>query len=267
MATPQNGLRKKSPRAPSISLDEALEKSLRIYEKERIHPTPADVAAQAMGYKDANNGRALTAIASLRYYGLIDRVGDGKLAVSKDVEAYKYSPSAEVSGSYLRKFVATPPLFAELLDRYSTGLPSDGTLRYDLIQRGFLPNGAEAIVTAFRRSVEFSNVFQHDPTPSSAISDEESDSIEQEAQAVGITANLPDPAPPSVDPAPRSQAYAPPQPSLSAGSSIEDDSHDRIPVRLSQGRRAWLLIPATFYEADKQRLKAHIDLLMTEEDE
>jgi hypothetical protein len=42
---------------------------------------------------------------------------------------------------------------------------------------------------------------------------------------------------------------------------------DRIPVRLPGARRAWLLIPTPFFKADKERLKAQIDLLLTEEDE
>ncbi len=50
--------------------------------------------------------------------------------------------------------------------------------------------------------------------------------------------------------------------------STEDTlSHDRIPVRLRGGRRAWLLIPPVFYESDKARMKAQIDLLRTEDDE
>ena len=112
MANVQDLVRKKSPRAPTISLDDAVERVLRIYDKERVHPAPADLVAQAMGYKDANKGRALGALASLRYYGLVDRVGEGKLAVSKDVEAFKYAPNNELRDAYLRKFLAAPPLFA-----------------------------------------------------------------------------------------------------------------------------------------------------------
>jgi hypothetical protein len=47
----------------------------------------------------------------------------------------------------------------------------------------------------------------------------------------------------------------------------EGSGHDRIPVRLAGGRRAWLLIPHEFREADKTRLKAQIDLLLTEDEE
>ena len=69
----ETSTRKKSPRAPSSALDEALERALRLYEKERRHAVPMELAAQAMGYKGAKNGAALTTFATLRYYGLLDR--------------------------------------------------------------------------------------------------------------------------------------------------------------------------------------------------
>jgi hypothetical protein len=39
-------LRKKSPRAPSLPLDESVERALKIYDKERRHAAPTDVIAQ-----------------------------------------------------------------------------------------------------------------------------------------------------------------------------------------------------------------------------
>jgi hypothetical protein len=53
------------------------------------------------------------------------------------------------------------------------------------------------------------------------------------------------------------------QPTISI--PFSNDEVDRIPVRLSKGRKAWLIIPTPFYEADKARLKAQIDFLLTEE--
>ncbi|MDL2339502.1 MAG: hypothetical protein QFE16_16840, partial [Pseudomonadota bacterium] len=43
--------------------------------------------------------------------------------------------------------------------------------------------------------------------------------------------------------------------------------YDRIPVRLPGARRAWLFIPTPFFSSDKQRIKAQIDLLLTEDEE
>jgi hypothetical protein len=47
---------------------------------------------------------------------------------------------------------------------------------------------------------------------------------------------------------------------------LPDDGTDKIPVRLSGGRRAWLIIPTPFFESDKARLKAQIDLLLSEDE-
>lgn len=251
-------VRKKSPRAPSISLDEALDRVLKVYDRERLNPAPPDVVAQGMGYKDANNGRALAAIASVRYYGLMERHSDGRLGVTKDVESYKYAPSEDMRRAHLRKFVAAPTLFAELLDRYSSGLPSDGNLRYELIQRDFLPGTAESLVGVLRRSFDFAKVYEQ-AEQEEAVAAAGADELDASARMAS------DAAVPSANET-HAQALQ-----LRPSSFMKDEdaaeSHDRIPVRLSGGRRAWLLIPQLFREADKQRLKAQIDLLLTEDEE
>ncbi|MCY1231350.1 hypothetical protein D9M72_437970 [compost metagenome] len=241
--------RKKSPRAPSLPLDEALDRVMRAYDKDRTHPSPVDVVAQHLGYKTANSGTALQAIASLRYYGLLERPSDGYLAVSKEVESYRFAPDESTRQALLRSFLRRPALFAELLDRFSDGLPSDANLRFDLIQRGFLPSTAASLVGVFRTSTEFAKYFEV-ATPSRAAElprvEEVSFSEEPEPDPVRL---------PQTDP-------------MRPRHVIEDESaSDRIPVRLSGGRRAWLVIPQVFFEADKKRLKAQIDLLLTEDDE
>lgn len=251
-------VRKKSPRAPSISLDEALERVMKVYEKERVHAAPTEVFAQHIGYKTANNGTALQAIASMRYYGLVDRPRDGFLAATKEVEAYKFAPSPEIQLAFLRQFLRKPQIFAELLDTYATGLPSDGTLKYDLINRGFLPSTAATLVNVLKRSVEFAKYFDSTlggrsitvaPASEEVVTEAETDFAAAEA-ALPVTSRRA-----------MQQYEAVHQP---VG---EDGLQDRIPVRLKGGRRAWLVIPQVFYEADKARLRAQIDLLLTEDDE
>lgn len=242
--------RKKSPRAPSMALDEALERTMKVYDKERLHAAPTDVIAQHMGYKGANNGAALSALASIRYYGLVDRAGDGLLAVTKDVESYRHAPSEEIRRSFLRRFMTSPPIFAELLDKYSTGLPSDGNLKYELINRGFTPAAAASLVTVLRQSVEFVGV-QAEESNSAEMSTDLPIASQDEARPL---VNM------------RSAGATSQTDSRAEVNSSDDEDHDRIPVRLPGGRRAWLLIPNVFFESDKTRIKAQIDLLLTEED-
>jgi hypothetical protein len=236
-----NDARKKSPRAPSMPLDEAVDKASGIYDKERRHAAPVDVIAQNLGYKSANNGAALSAIATLRAFGLLEKAQDGKLAVSKDVETYRFAPSEEMKNSLRIKWLRSPGIFGQLLDGYVGGLPSDANLRFDLIERGFSPASAESTLGVLKKSVEFARYFElHAPAPA--------------ADAPAAADDHPeDPSPLHAD---RANARA----TGSVGA-------DRIPVRLAGGRRAWLEIPTPFYEADKEQLVAQINLILTDDEE
>jgi len=260
--------RKKSPRAPTVSLSEALDRAMRIYDNERLHPAPVEVVAADMGYKSANNGSALSMIASLRYFGLLERPRDGALAVSKAVEQFRFSPSEEQKKNLLMQFLVTPPLYQELLAQYTTGLPSDGNLRYELIQRGFIPAAAENALQVFRQSVDFVGYYEAN-APGSA------QQPLQPLAEIGIGPDLPSGIQPDDVDSPRAEeavriASRDQQTTQDIDPSrmiADEQGLDRIPVRLSKGRRAWLIIPTPFYMADKARLKAQIDLLLAEDED
>lgn len=251
-------VRKKSPRSPSMTLDEALDRALRAYDRERLHAAPIDVVAQNIGYKTASSGAALGALASMRYFGLFERPKEGFLAVTKDVESYKFAPDERMRRSLLIGFLRRPQLYSDMLEKYNTGLPSDANLRFELInQRGFSPQAAESTLLAFRRSVEFAEFYSldHEASQSSSV-----DAVVPEVEdfdgrdgpnGKGVQRS--------------SDRLAPAAPQLHEAQEIP--ALDRIPVRLPGGRRAWLYIPTPFFSTDKERLKAQIDLLLTEEDE
>ena len=234
---------KKSPRAPSLALDEAIAKATKVYEKERRHAAPTEVIAQDIGYKGANNGSALAALASLRYYGLLERPKEGHLAASKDLETFLYAPNEDIKSSILKKWMMSPPVFQEIVEKYEGGLPSDATLRFDLINQGFAPSAAESVISVFKRSADFSGLYSRMQA---------SDFV---AENAGVKEDI------AAQNDPREQGR-----SVAAVAPIEDVESDRIPIRLHAGRRAWLIIPSPFYEADKERLKAHIDLLLTDDE-
>lgn len=236
--------RQKSPRAPSIALGEAIERAKAIYDKEQRHAAPTDVIAQDLGYKSANNGAALSTIASLSYYGLLERPEPGKLAVSADLQSYHYAPDEKMKRQLVLKWLLAPPLFRALLEKYGGGLPSDATIRHDLIQEGFKPATAESALKAFKESVEFASYYQAQ--------------LDQETNDSSPGENVPLVEDAVID-MPKSKQ---PQESESLHDRVE--ALDRIPVRLDAKRRAWLEIPYPFYESDKRRLKAQIDLLLTD---
>ena len=248
--------RKKSPRAPSMSLEEAIDRVQKVYDRDRLHPSPTDVVAQHLGYKGASNGAALSVLASVRYFGLVDRPREGFLAVTKDFEHFKFAPDERQRRSLLIGFLRKPPLYAELLDKYESGLPSDANLRFELIQRGFSPVSAEATLVAFRRSVDYADYFAGDDhdTATPVTTEDAADALDAGSNAAKLA--------PTNSAGINSSASA-----LSASNLGTDEDMDRIPVRLPGGRRAWLIIPAQFFNTDKARLKAQIDLLLTQDEE
>lgn len=242
--------RKKSPRAPSLALEVALERALRVYDVARLHSAPLDTVAQALGFANASTGSAITSLASLRYFGLLERTKDGYLAVTKEVESYKLAFLAEMQLSILQQFLKSPPLYHEILEKYSRGLPSSATLKYDLIQKGFLPQAVDTVLAAFLQSVSFARYFEDQ---SKDIQQDQSPALSENKQG------------PEVEGAERKAEIR--QNSDAKFSPIQAGDMDQIPIRLSGGRKAWIAIPTPFYESDKARIKAQIDVLFADIDE
>ncbi len=246
----ENQPRKRSPRAPTVALDQALERVLRVYEQERLHVAPVDAVAQALGFKNASNGSAAVSIASLRYFGLLERPKDGFLCVSKAVETYKYAPEEAMKKQLELEFLKTPPLYQELLAKYSIGLPSSATLKHELIQKGFLPQAVDAVLSAFLQSVSFAKYFEA-ASPIDAVE------MSQDFLVNEVVPDVQELKPTSQ----HNKREA--QQNLPTNSLVE---MDQIPIRLSGGRKAWLNIPTPFYESDKARIKAQIDVLFADAD-
>ena len=260
--------RKKSPRAPSVALDDAIDKAGKIYDKDRCHAAPLDGVAQHIGYKSSGNGAALSTLASLKYYGLLDRPKEGMAAVSKEYESFRVAPNDAIKRELITKWLKAPPVFAELLDKYPESLPSDATIKFDLIQKGFAPAAADVCLLVFRKSVDFARYFEQIEQSAPELADESAEPAgvdETYGNTIATPLIQPNVAV-SASPASFQAAVATPLPPLQQATTMSD-SVDRIPVRLAGGRRAWIEIPMPFYEADKDRLKKQIDLLITDDEE
>jgi hypothetical protein len=253
------GKRKVSPRAPSLPLDEAIKRAIRMYEAEGSVATSTEVALQHFGYS-GKNGAALQTMASIGYWGLIERTRDGIVRVAKVVEDYRYTPDESHKQDLLIRFLRNPPVFAGLLDKYKDRLPSDGTLQYDMIQLGFTPGAAASCLSVFKRSVEFANYYSRPRSTLEEGRDEVaagsddvsnfSTDVEAEGDRTGASGSATVPGN---------------RDALLMG--LQEPGVDRIPIRLAGGRRAWLEIPSPFFNADRERLKKHIDLLLTEDED
>lgn len=252
--------RKRSPRAPLISLKEALERAIKVYDIEGRHPASADIVAQHLGYKSADNGAVKQVFAALGYYGLVERPGDGMLAVTTSVEEYKFAPSEELRAQILRKWLWNPGVFADLLEKFQERLPSDASLKFELIRKGFQPATADECRNAFLESVQY---VQSLSPNLNAIEAETASGETTEASVEAVDGQR------GVD-STVSRSESGSRPTATATTRdmvVEDEGSDRIPVRLAGGRRAWLVIPSPFYAADKLRLISQIELLLANDDE
>jgi hypothetical protein len=246
----QDAKRKNSPRAPSMALEECLARAIKMYQAERRHPTRVEVAMGHIGYT-GKSGAALQAMASLGYWGLVERPKDGYVAVAKDVEDYQFTPDSKLKQGLLKKFMRSPALFASMLDQYGPHLPSDQTITFELIQRGFSPPAAGACLNVFKKSLDFSNYFAGEVVEEGfsgfkdEVHDEPAATLGQHSQGDAVSGK---------------EGHA-------VGGANSSPHGHRLPVKLSGGRTAWIEFPDPFYSADRVRLKGYIDLHLADDEE
>lgn len=239
----------RSPNYPLQPLEWAVNTALELLEKEGLHAAPADVVARNLGYKDASNGKARRVLANLKAFGVIDKATGGKLAVSQDVRRYKLMPSKDEKNIYLKQWVKKPLLYKKILEKYEDSLPSDAVLLFELVdEHGFNEAAANKAIKVFRASLDF---VEH-KTRSISDSDEDDDNDDFEGEE-----GLKDQPPVNDSPPPPGQQ--PPPPPVNNGL--------RYLIRLVGGRMAWIEVPECFYEADKNKLRAQIEIIGTEDED
>jgi len=151
--------RPKSPKAPSTSLKDAVEKLKTLYAKEKRGPIDKDAAMLAIGYSK-NSGAGLRMVATLAQYGLIERQSAGHVRITDLGMDILIPRDREHELEAIRQAAHQPGIFVELLERYSDseGLPSDNALISYLVRRTPIPFGdstARGLVKALRETLEF----------------------------------------------------------------------------------------------------------------
>jgi len=135
-------------------LEEAIERLKAIYEKQRQYPATREILTKLMGYGGLN-GASATIVSALSKYGLIEGHGDN-LRVSdmgQDLVLHRVGDPEYMAAVQAAAFM--PAFFREMRDRYPHGLPSEHSLRADLIKRGFNPKAIDSAVRAYRDTIAF----------------------------------------------------------------------------------------------------------------
>ncbi len=172
----------RSPKYPTFALPVALDKVRRVYDSERRTPTTADVIAGHLGYKytDGPGGRALSGV---RQFGLIEEMS-GKLRVSDLGFSLLHLPEEDPERlGFLKISALNPNLYRSLHEEYPDHIPSDATLRSNLLKRGFNPDSIAGVLEDFRITMDFARIYEEN----SEITKENELSVSEKLQVIATT--------------------------------------------------------------------------------
>src|SRR5580698_1746713 len=156
--TPPKKAGHRSPNYPAFDLATALEKVKAVYDNDKRTATTLSVIAGHLGYKhtDGPGGRALSC---LRQYGLLEESA-GLLKVSEAAYKLLVLPEEDAERPVLLKQAALKPnLYRQLHDDYADQIPSDATLKSNLINRGYNPDSLDTLIGDFRATMELAKVY------------------------------------------------------------------------------------------------------------
>lgn len=142
----------RSPSYPVFALEDAIAKAKQVYDSEKRSSTTAEVIASHLGYSQAT-GPGGRAVSALRQFGLLEenagkyRISDlGFTLIHFDTDSAEWRKAINDASR-------RPTLFRELMEEYPDGLPSDATLKNELLRRGFNPSAISDAVSIFRETM------------------------------------------------------------------------------------------------------------------
>ncbi len=144
----------RSPRAPGITLESALDLAGKLYLQIRGTAVPPESAVKALGYSGLN-GSALSALGSLSQYGLIDRP-KSKVAITQLAIKALHPVGEAQKIQAVREAALTPKVFTDALQGFDDcGIE---IIKSQLIQSGFTPDRARKVADVFIENREFAKL-------------------------------------------------------------------------------------------------------------
>jgi hypothetical protein len=154
----------RSPAYPAFPIDKALSQVRLLFKNEGKYETPASTATAAWGYSIKSSG-GRQALATLKYYGLIDVSGDGdgrKVKVSSvalDILQDTREDETEKK-KLIRKVALTPAIHKALYESYPDGLASDGTVTHYLVkEQGYSMDAARDVLAGFKQTCAYAGLY------------------------------------------------------------------------------------------------------------
>ena len=143
----------RSPRSPSITLEDALNLTKKLHAQARTAALKPDNAARALGYSGLT-GASLGVLASLGQYGLIDRTG-GNVSVSS-LAVKILHPRDEAQRLAAVREAAMPKVFLDILKGFEDC--SADVITNHLIQEKFTPDRARKVAHVFIANRKFAKL-------------------------------------------------------------------------------------------------------------
>jgi len=136
---------KRSPSYPRISLDRAVDLARKVHASAYESNVDVDTVVSLMGYQ-GKSGPSLTALASLKQYGLIEGRDQSLRITSLALKILHPANEAERLSS-LKIAVFLPALYEEIGKQFSGRIPGDQVLKSHLVRNhSFTQSGADDFI-------------------------------------------------------------------------------------------------------------------------
>jgi hypothetical protein len=168
-------------RFPFINLETAIERAQQFRVAAGDHAILTEDAKQAWGYRPKSSGGDQTA-AALRYYGLLDREGTGRLKLTDSAKRYLRDERPEVRAKLRQELAFKPKMMNDLWDHWKSDPPSDTSARSILRVDFNCPDkSADEVLRIYRDNLAFAGVpLSGILSPDSAVSDSQRKAVVQE---------------------------------------------------------------------------------------
>ena len=148
------GKRIRSPSYPALDLETAVDK---VREAQSAYSTVAvdrEALAKSIGYSSLS-GAALQALAALTSYGLLEGRGKGEAGVTELAMQVLFAESKEEYAQAARRAALSPPVFAQITEKFENHLPhKDGVVSF-LCRSGFTEKAAKIAARAYVNSMNY----------------------------------------------------------------------------------------------------------------
>jgi hypothetical protein len=150
--------RHRSPNYPSMGLRLAVAKIDALYTADGLAPSPKSAALKHIGYEKFHS-EAARALSALKSYGLIEETVDRVKLTQRGIDIVARPEGDSRRQIAIREAAFGPEIYRELAAQYQPKLPSDASLKADLIAiRKFNPSAVDGFLMDFKDTLEFAGL-------------------------------------------------------------------------------------------------------------